>query len=157
MNPAQTQPVLPGARRGEVTVPSSKSHVHRLLIVAALGKGPVEVRLRGLSDDILATAACLRAMGAEVSCTEDGISVLPLNSSQPPEDEVLLPCGESGSTLRFLLPVLGACGLGGCFRMEGRLPQRPMDAFEDELRRCGMRITREGSLLHASGRLSAGE
>jgi len=157
MNQEQSITVLPGARRGEVTVPSSKSHVHRLLIAAALGEEPVRVRLRGLSDDILATAACLCSIGARVDCKEDGISVFPLERSRVVEEEAVLSCGESGSTLRFLLPVLGACGICGCFRMEGRLPQRPMDAFEDELRRHGMIIAREGSLLHAAGQLTAGE
>ena len=60
--------VSPGARCGTVTIPSSKSHVHRLLIAAALGESPVSIRLRGLSKDILATADCLRAMGAEIGC-----------------------------------------------------------------------------------------
>ena len=131
--------VSPGARCGTVTVPSSKSHVHRLLIAAALGESPVNIRLRGLSKDILATADCLRAMGAEIDCTETRLSAVPPDRPRTLNGEAVLPCGESGSTLRFLLPVLGALGLDGCFHMEGRLPQRPMDAFEDELRRHGMR------------------
>ena len=148
--------VSPGARCGTVTVPSSKSHVHRLLIAAALGESPVSIRLRGLSRDILATADCLRAMGAEIDCTETCLSAVPPDRPRTPDGEAVLPCGESGSTLRFLLPVLGALGLDGCFHMEGRLPQRPMDLFEDELRRHGMIIARDGGLLHAGGRLSAG-
>ncbi|MBR4474843.1 MAG: 3-phosphoshikimate 1-carboxyvinyltransferase [Oscillospiraceae bacterium] len=153
----ESMTMQPGLRFGELKIPSSKSHVHRLLIAAALGEDPVFVRLRGLSDDILATAACLRAMGAEVSCTESGISVSPPDRSGAQKEEVLLPCGESGSTLRFLLPVLGACGISGCFRMEGRLPERPMGVFEDELRRHGMNIRREGCFLHAAGKLTAGD
>ncbi|MBO7669161.1 MAG: 3-phosphoshikimate 1-carboxyvinyltransferase [Oscillospiraceae bacterium] len=148
--------VSPGPRCGTVTVPSSKSHVHRLLIAAALGESPVSIRLRGFSKDILATADCLRALGAEIGCTEGSLSAVPPDRSRMPGGEAVLPCGESGSTLRFLLPVLGALGLDGCFHMEGRLPQRPMDPFEDELRRHGMVIARDGSLLRAGGRLSAG-
>ena len=152
-----TRLLLPGPRFGELTIPSSKSHAHRLLIAAALGEKPVDIRLRGLSDDILATAACLRAMGAEVHVREDGISVRPTDKTAEHGGEIILPCGESGSTLRFLLPVLGACGIRGCFWMEGRLPLRPMDVFEDELRLHGMEIRREGALLHASSHLLPGE
>lgn len=155
MNPVRILP--PGPRSGELTIPSSKSHAHRLLIAAALGEKPVTIRLRGFSNDILATADCLRAMGAEIGCVEDGVSVRPINRSDLRREEISLNCGESGSTLRFLLPVPGACGLLGCFRMEGRLPQRPMDDYEDELRRHGMIIRRDGVFLHAAGRLSAGE
>jgi 3-phosphoshikimate 1-carboxyvinyltransferase len=147
----------PGAHWGEVTVPSSKSHVHRLLIAAAVGQGVIGIRLRGFSKDILATADCLQAMGADIRRKEDSMQVKPLNRVRLPEGEATLPCGESGSTLRFLLPVLGALGMEGCFRMEGRLPQRPMELFEDELRGHGMRITREGSLLHAAGPLQPGK
>ena len=142
-----TRTLAPGARSGEVTIPSSKSAVHRLLIAAALGETPVTISLRGLSNDILATAACLQAMGADVSRTSDSISVRPLDRLSVQADRVSLPCGESGSTLRFLLPILGACGFNGCFQMEGRLPARPMDVFEDELRRHGMIIGREGNGL----------
>ena len=152
-----TRTLAPGARSGEVTIPSSKSAVHRLLIAAALGETPVTISLRGLSNDILATAACLQAMGADVSRTSDSISVRPLDRLSVQADRVSLPCGESGSTLRFLLPILGACGFNGCFQMEGRLPARPMDVFEDELRRHGMIIGREGNRLFCSGRLTSGE
>ena len=148
--------VSPGARCGTVTAPSSKSHVHRLLIAAALGKRPVNIRLRGLSKDILATADCLRAAGADIICGEESLTVIPPDQSRTPDGETVMPCGESGSTLRFLLPVLGALNCSGCFRMEGRLPQRPMDVYEDELRRHGMGIARDGVLLHAGGMLSSG-
>lgn len=56
--------ISPGARTGAVRIPASKSQAHRLLICAALGKAPVTVRCDGLNADILATAACLRALGA---------------------------------------------------------------------------------------------
>ena len=58
--------ISPGARTGAVRIPASKSQAHRLLICAALGKAPVTVRCDGLNADILATAACLRALGANV-------------------------------------------------------------------------------------------
>lgn len=146
--------LAPGARCGEATIPSSKSAAHRLLICAALGQGRTELLVDGLSKDILATAACLRALGADVEEGPHSITVTPINETA---SDVLLPCGESGSTLRFLLPVAGALGASGCFQMEGRLPERPIRAFEGILSAHGMRISREGDRLQFGGKLLSGE
>ena len=100
--------ILPGARRGRVTVPSSKSVAHREMIAAALS-GVAEPRIRGISNDLEATRNCLKAMmsgGGE------------------------WPCGESGSTLRFLTPLAGVMGWKGRFLCEGRLAERPQMPFE---------------------------
>lgn len=100
--------ILPGARRGCVTVPSSKSVAHRELIAAALS-GVAEPKIRGFSRDLEATRNCLKAMmsgGHE------------------------WPCGESGSTLRFLTPLAGVMGWKGRFLCEGRLAERPQMPFE---------------------------
>lgn len=143
----------PGPRAGEVRIPASKSVAHRLLICAALGERKTALLLDGASDDILATAKCLRALGARVERTAGGIRVAPIDR---PVSGGLLPCGESGSTLRFLLPVAGALGVSGYFRMEGRLPERPMRAYEELLRAHGMTISRDGSWLRFGGRLQSG-
>ena len=116
-----TRKVLPGARTGSVKIPCSKSQAHRLLICAALGRETVTVECDGLSKDILATAACLAALGAEISEAESGaLRVTPIRHA--PEGLCRLPCGESGSTLRFLLPVVGMLGCEAVFLREGRLP-----------------------------------
>ena len=100
--------ISPGARTGAVRIPASKSQAHRLLICAALGKAPVTVRCDGLNADILATAACLRALGANIAEQDGALHVEPIKAV--PDGLCVLPCGESGSTLRFLLPVVGALG-----------------------------------------------
>ncbi len=146
--------VLPGPRRGSVTVPASKSQAHRLLICAALGEGETLLRCDGISGDIEATLRCLRAMGAETE--ESGGEIRLRAIGELPAGEVTLPCGESGSTLRFLLPAVGALGLRAVFRMEGKLPQRPMEALYRALRAQGMELRQEGALLHAAGRLRPG-
>ena len=92
--------LLPGERCGSVRIPSSKSAAHRILICAAFGGRPVAVRLNGLSQDILATANCLRALGAGVRQTNQGLVIRPLDRN-PDLREAMLPAGESGSTLRF--------------------------------------------------------
>lgn len=140
---------------GSVRIPSSKSQLHRLLIAAALGSAPIQIGCNGLSDDIRATAACLCAMGAEIVLHENEITVSPI--SRLPAERCILPCGESGSTLRFLLPLCGALGLSATFSMEGRLPQRPLAPLDAQLCAHGMKIVREGALLHVDGLLQNGE
>ena len=145
--------VLPGERHGVVRIPSSKSVVHRLLVCAALGGSATKVHLNGFSRDILATADCLQALGAAYKKEENSITIIPGGTPAP---NALLPCGESGSTLRFLLPVAGALGAEGTFLMEGRLSQRPMAAYERLLSDHGMSLSRGGNRLHFSGQLQAG-
>ena len=146
--------VQPGPRTGCVTVPASKSQAHRLLICAALGSGETLLRCDGVSADIAATVRCLNAMGAEITETPDGLRVRPRTSPAP---EVQLRCGESGSTLRFLIPVLGALGQAGTFRMEGRLPARPLSPLKELCCEMGMSIRQEGAVLRCKGQLRPGE
>ena len=169
MNRIQDELILPGARTGEVSIPASKSRAHRLLICAALSQFPSALRCRGISRDIEATIQCLRAMGAGIQLREDRIQTIPITGHEPdPEKgssarpcdtdaaDIVLPCGESGSTLRFLLPVLGALGLRGVFHMEGRLPERPLEPLRSVLQTHGMTIRQEKNRLYCSGQLSAG-
>lgn len=146
--------LLPGERSGEVRIPASKSQAHRLLICAALSGEETRICCDGLSKDILATVACLRAMGAEIREEGSALRVRPIRDV--PTVEVPLPCGESGSTLRFLLPVVGALGIRGRFLREGRLPERPLAPLDRELTDHGMELWAEGSALAVQGKLLPG-
>ena len=149
------QTVSPGPRTGSVRIPASKSQAHRLLICAALGAQPVALRCDGVSADIAATARCLSALGADI--TDDGtgtLRIVPIAGEMPARADLF--CGESGSTLRFLLPVVGALGADVTFHMEGRLPKRPLSPLDAVLTAHGMTIRRDGALLHAGGRLRPG-
>ena len=133
------QTISPGARTGSVCIPASKSQAHRLLICAALGAQPVALRCDGISADIAATVRCLRALGADI--TDDGagtLRVVPIAGEMPEHADLL--CGESGSTLRFLLPVAGALGADVTFHMQGRLPQRPLAPLDAVLTAHGIII-----------------
>ena len=147
--------ISPGARTGRVHIPASKSQAHRLLICAALGEETCEIVCDGISADIAATAECLRALGAKVERTETGFLVSPIQ--KVPEGRCELYCGESGSTLRFLLPVVGALGAQAAFHREGRLPQRPLAPLDDVLTAHGMTLSEDGDLLLCGGQLHAGE
>ena len=146
--------ILPGARTGEVHIPASKSQAHRMLLCAAMGENEVTLRCRGLSKDILATVACLKALGASVDAEGEVLHLRPV--SAPPPGLCLLPCGESGSTLRFVLPLVGALGASAVFEREGRLPERPIEPLRRELCRNGMDIRSDGARLSCSGQLRPG-
>lgn len=146
---------IAGSRSGKVHIPSSKSQMHRLLICAALGSSETDISFNGMSKDIRATADCLNALGAEIREVSEGVlHVRPI--TKVPEGLCKLPCGESGSTLRFMLPVAGVLGAQAVFLMEGRLPQRPLAPFDAQLTAHGMQLCKENDLLYVSGKLSSG-
>ena len=145
--------IAPGARCGSVRIPSSKSQAHRLLILAALGKRPAALQIRGISEDIAATINCLRALGAKIRQDGETVFVTPLEAVCSP---CVLPCGESGSTLRFLLPVVSALGAEATFLRQGRLPERPLAPLDDALKKHGVHLAEDGEKLFVSGQLQPG-
>ena len=146
--------LFPRHLRGNLSVIPSKSQAHRLLICAAFADGPTQLVCPETNRDIDATADCLRALGAEILRTDSGFTVFPIR--KVPETATL-PCGESGSTLRFLLPVAGALGVDATFLMEGRLPQRPLSPLWEELERMGCALSRPTpSTLRCQGKLRSG-
>ena len=138
---------------GTIRAISSKSSAHRLLICAALSDSPCHLHCTDESEDIRATVRCLNAMGAHIVRTEDGYSICPIDRSALPAHAVL-DCGESGSTLRFLLPVVGALGLDAELHLHGRLPERPLQPLYSLLQAHGVSLSAPGEpILHVSGQL----
>ncbi len=140
---------------GQRAHPGFKSQAHRLLICAALGAQPVTLQCDGISADIAATARCLRALGADI--TDDGagtLRVVPIAGEMPAHADLF--CGESGSTLRFLLPVVGGARRRRDLHMQGRLPERPLSPLDAVLTAHGMTLRRDGALLHVSRQLRPG-
>ncbi len=161
--------VKAGLRTGTVKIPSSKSFAHRMLICAAMGEQESTLVCDGLSDDILATVDCLNALGSTIqirklSERESLIRVIPIPKSLMQRNKqccsytktAVLPVKESGSTLRFLLPIAGVLGVRTEFVMEGRLPKRPLAPYDDLLRAHGMKIDADGNTLYCSGNLESG-
>ena len=130
--------ILPGQLSGEVVAPSSKSEAHRLLICAAFAPGTTDVACTTTSDDIDATIRCLEALGARIERAGDVLEVHPAPQSRETgllsaRRGAVLDCGESGSTLRFLLPVACALGAEATFTGAARLGARPLDDLAREL------------------------
>lgn len=147
--------IQPGLLQGTITAIPSKSQAHRLLICAAFADGPTQLICPETNRDIEATADCLRSLGARIERTESGYIVTPIDSV--PADAVL-NCCESGSTLRFMLPIAGALGVDTVFRMEGRLPLRPLSPLWEEMERMGCTLSRPTSdSIRCTGKLQAGE
>lgn len=150
------QTILPGPRTGRITVPSSKSYAHRFFIAAAPGQSPVTIHCRGICEDVRATIACLRALGAGIRETApETYEVTPL--SAPPMKPYFLPCRESGATLRFLLPLVGALGISTVFYRGGRLPQRPLEPLLSELACHGEVTAVDDCYLYCQGQLRSGD
>lgn len=146
--------IYPRPLRGAVQAIPSKSAAHRLLILAALAGGPTEIELSRSSGDIESTLACLQALGAGIERRGGLVAVTPPSAFNPAPE---LDCGESGSTLRFLLPVAAAfCG-GGSFSGGGRLPERPLGALAAAMKKRGVAFSRDKLPFAISGRLEAGE
>ena len=146
--------IQPGILRGTVTAIPSKSQAHRMLICAAFADNPTTLICPETNQDIEATANCLNALGADIRRTEIGYYVSPVITIP---DVTILNCHESGSTLRFLLPIVGALGCDATFQLVGRLPQRPLSPLWEEMERMGCRLTRPtNSTLRCQGKLRSG-
>ena len=129
--------IFPKKLRGAVDIIPSKSQAHRYLICAAFADAPTQIICPDVNRDIEATVACLNALGAAIERTDNGYNVLPLKTRP---NKAVLPCGESGSTLRFMLPIAGALGVTADFLLEGRLPQRPLSPLWEEMERMGCKL-----------------
>ena len=123
--------ITPKKLSGTVTPPPSKSMAHRLIIAASLGDGTSTIRNVAFSKDIEATLRCMETLGAEwFRQTDDTVCVRgirPRSSEELPHFD----CGESGSTLRFLIPIALAVAGGGVFTGQGRLMERPQKPYFD--------------------------
>ena len=148
--------IFPGKLNGTVEAVPSKSGAHRALIAAALSDGETRVVCPQLSKDITATAQCLKAMGAGMEYRDGSFFVQPV---KPAAEQAVLDCGESGSTLRFLLPLAAALGIPAQIHMQGRLSERPLSPLWEELEAHGCVLRRggeAGEILYVSGKLESG-
>ena len=156
--------IKPGKLNGRVTAPPSKSYAHRMLISAAFTDGQSEISGISSSEDMLATLDCLTALGAECEKTDSRVKIKGIKAGPPDGREIRtaahlpkFPCRESGSTLRFMIPVaLAVCG-GGCFTGAPRLIERGIGIYEDLFSDRGISVDKTNNSISVRGKLSAGE
>lgn len=145
--------ITPAPISGSIEGIASKSFAHRALICASLAKGESKIKINTTSADIEATVSCLKNLGAVIEKNGTVYTVTPLDFLC---EKAEIDCNESGSTLRFLLPVICALGIKTTVHGSGRLPERPLSPLKEELIRMGAEISDEFP-LRVSGRISAGE
>lgn len=155
--------ITPAPLTGQIDAIASKSMAHRLLICAALCPGPTDIVCTTSSKDIEATIGCLTSLGATIKRDGDTLHVEPLAGAASSDNirtgtqGALLDCGESGSTLRFLLPVCAALGCNAKLTGHGRLAERPLSPLYEELIAGGSELSEQGVFpLSIGGRLRAG-
>lgn len=150
--------IQPRLLRGSIHVPPSKSMAHRLLVCAAFAKTSSDLICPQINDDIAATAEALNRLCHAVARRDYGYDICPYQcEGDCGPDAVYINCRESGSTLRFLLPIVGALGIDTIFEMEGRLPQRPLSPLWEEMERMGCTLTRTAqNRIHCTGKLRPG-
>ncbi|MBR0454302.1 MAG: 3-phosphoshikimate 1-carboxyvinyltransferase [Clostridia bacterium] len=143
------------APKGKIKAITSKSVAHRLLICSAFADAPTRILCEETNKDIEATAASLNALGANIQRNAPYYDVIPVSPENITRGATL-PCGESGSTLRFLLPIAAALGADCSFLLEGRLADRPLSPLREELESHGVSISGKNP-ISISGKLCGRE
>ena len=152
MSDVKFSPFVP---KGTVNVPPSKSDVHRAIICAAMANGVSRISPVALSNDIKATIGCIKALGADAVLENNVLTVDGINMYK--NKTALLDCGESGSTLRFFIPIAAVGNINAIFVGKGKLPQRPIGIFTEALPKAGTVCKTEGGLpLEIKGQLKSG-
>ena len=147
--------ILPSKTSGEVSAPPSKSFAHRYLIGSVLSRGKCVIKNIADSDDISATLSCIEQLGGSV--TKDGniVTVIPTNEKQI--ENAVFDCKESGSTLRFFIPVVLATGAKNCtFSGSERLLARGIKEYEKLFENSDVKIKSDEKSIEVNGTLTAG-
>lgn len=147
--------IFPKQLSGTVQAIPSKSQAHRLLICSAFSDSPTFLECPQTNEDIDATARCLCALGSRIIRADKGYHITPIEAIP---ERAVMNCGESGSTLRFILPIVCALGVNTTIEMEGRLPHRPLSPLWEELERMGCILSRPTEdTIETSGKLHPGK
>ena len=139
---------------GRISAIPSKSDAHRALIAAALADKPTEISLESVSLDIDATIGCLKALGADITLESTQCKIVPIRTKA---ESPVLDCNESGSTLRFLIPVAAARSYNPHFTGQGRLSERPLLPLISAMEKCGCSFSSTKLPLTIGGKLEAGQ
>lgn len=146
--------IRPSTLCGEIIAPPSKSIAHRFLICGALSRGECRINRVSESEDMKATIGCLSSLGANVQRERDTVTIF---CGLNPQKEVTLDCIESGSTLRFMIPVALASGAEKItFKGSERLIARGVEVYQEVFADKGVRIEKDKNEIVVSGTLESG-
>lgn len=148
--------IAPSVLCGSVVCPPSKSVAHRDLICAALACGESRIENVAPSQDILATLRCLNALGTATHF-ENGCVTVYGNGLTRASKQAVFDCGESGSTLRFIIPLALLLGLDATYIGSTRLLSRPLSVYEEIAKQQGWNMQKTDTVLEISGKLTAGD
>ena len=146
--------VYPSVCTGEIQIPPSKSMAHRAIMCASLAKGKSVISNIAYSDDILATIAGMRALGASITMEKDTVVIEGIQSL--PQKPLQVDCNESGSTLRFFVPLFTLSGQPITFLGRNRLLKRPQGVYQTMFEQQGHRFDQTEQQLIVQGALKAG-
>ena len=148
--------IAPSLCQGTLHIPPSKSMAHRAIIAAALADGISRITNVDFSDDILATIEGMRQLGADITIEEDCVTVKGISDFQHLHSHEIF-CNESGSTLRFFIPIFSLCGEAISFTGKGRLLQRPQTVYESIFHAQNLLFEHSHDAIQMQGTLKAGE
>lgn len=146
--------IYPSLCHGTIQIPPSKSMAHRAIICASLANGTSHLSNISYSDDILATIRCMRQLGAIILENDNMLTITGI-SQFPKEIKEPLHCGESGSTLRFLIPICSLCKTKVSFQGEGRLLQRPQTIYQQIFQEQNLYFHQIPDAIHIQGPIQA--
>lgn len=147
--------IQPAKLSGDVSIPSSKSYAHRALICAALAEGNSVINGISMSKDIEATISAMNALGADCRVGDSG--KVYVSGISNPSEKAVIDCNESGSTLRFVIPIAAALGASAEFQGRGRLPERPINIYTRELSKKGILFNYNSTMpFDITGKLVSG-
>ena len=139
---------------GTIEAPPSKSMAHRYLIGAALSKKICTLSGIDFSEDILASIDCLKSLGVKIAVDKDKVTIDPSGFMQA--ENPVLECRESGSTLRFVIPLTLCLGKSVTLRGSQRLLERPLGVYEDLCREKGFEFCKTHEFVTVCGKLESG-
>ena len=147
--------IHPKNLKGTVEIPPSKSYLHRAIICGTLSGAPSKISPVIYSDDIMATINAMKRLGADIDVLETGVKI---NGFTPSKNSVKINCLDSGSTLRFLIPLVAALGIQTTFLFGESLAKRPVLPYLESLSNHGLKFERKGNFeLIISGKLNPGK
>lgn len=149
--------IEPGRLVGNVTPPPSKSLLHRYILSSALATGESVIENADASEDVLATLRCVSALGAKWRLEGGALYVSGMGGVYKGEPEPRFDCGESGTTLRLMLPVASVLCGGGIFTGGKRLMERPLQPYFNLFDSAGIDYSLSGEKMRIKGTLAAGE